>query len=125
MNDKWQKWTIVVLSVTTLVLAGTVYLDRWTMEAANEIFNASEVMAKGGRIRHYQIIRAQIDSGDLDNAMKRLDLITQMEIDGVKAMTNEELYPEGVTQVARGTLFRAENQTWEEPISPDVEETTN
>ena len=115
------KVTVVVLSLLSLVLGGALYYENWTTKIAMDIFNSFEVVAKGDRIRDYQLIQRHIESGDLEAAVKRLALITNLELDGVRSMAESGDFSEQVVRTAKATLYKAENQAWEEPISPDVE----
>ena len=115
------KITVVVLTLSSLVLAGALYYEKWTTDVAMDVFNSFEVVAKGDRIRNYQLIQRHIESGDLEAAVKRLALITNLELDGVRSMAESGHFSEQVERTAKATLYKAENQAWEEPISPDVE----
>ncbi len=118
MNDN--RITVVVLTLSSLVLAGALYYEKWTTDVAMDLFNSFEVVAKGDRIRNYQLIQRHIESGDLEAAVKRLALITNLELDGVRSMAESGDFSEQVVRTAKATLYKAENQAWEEPISPDV-----
>ena len=119
MNDN--RITVIVLTLSSLVLAGALYLENRMTDVAMDVFNSFEVVAKGDRIRHYQLIQRHIESGDLEAAVNRLAAITNSELDGVRAMAESGHFSEQVVRKAKATLYKAENQAWEQPISPDVE----
>ena len=119
MNDN--RITVIVLTLSSLVLAGALYYEKRTTEVAMDVFDSFEVVAKGERIRNYQLIERYIESGDLEAAVKRLVLLTNLELDGVRSIAESGDFSEQVVRTAKATLYKAENQAWEQPISPDVE----
>ena len=114
------KTILIAVTLAAVLLGGALYFQRFAFEAGVELFNSTSVVASGDRIRNYQLIQAYIESGDLDDAVQRLELLADQELEGIRTMTDPELYPEEIVQIAEAVLYKVENQAWDDSIAPDT-----